>query len=116
MTGESPELSSRVKRKLPQSLLGRALSTWFNPGPGTGYLFALANCAAMFALTVAVAAVLNHFNLAHAPKGAERPWTLEEVSRIAWFAVVRWPISPSTSASDCWCCAGCGGSFSRACC
>ena len=88
MTGESPELSSRVKRKLPQSLLGRALSTWFNPGPGTGYLFALANCAAMFALTVAGAAVLAHFNLAHAPKGAKPLWTLEEVSRIAWFAVV----------------------------
>ncbi len=41
MTGESPELSLRVRRRLPQSFLGRALFTWFNPGPGTGYLFAL---------------------------------------------------------------------------
>ena len=41
MTGESPELSLRVRRRLPQSFLGRALLTWFNPGPGTGYLFAL---------------------------------------------------------------------------
>ena len=41
MTGESPELSLRVRRRLPQSFLGRVLLTWFNPGPGTGYLFAL---------------------------------------------------------------------------
>jgi hypothetical protein len=43
MTGESPQLSSRVTRNLPQSFLGRMFLTWFNPGPGTGYMFALAN-------------------------------------------------------------------------
>jgi hypothetical protein len=41
MTGQSPELSLRVRRRLPQSFLGRVFLTWFNPGPGTGYLFAL---------------------------------------------------------------------------
>jgi len=41
MIGESPELSPRVKRQLPQSFLGRAFLTWFNPGPGTGYVFAI---------------------------------------------------------------------------
>jgi len=41
MTGESPQLSPRVKRQLPQSFLGRVFLTWFNPGPGTGYLFAI---------------------------------------------------------------------------
>jgi hypothetical protein len=41
MTGETPEMSPRVRRSLPQSLLGRAFLTWFNPGPGTGYLFAV---------------------------------------------------------------------------
>jgi hypothetical protein len=46
MTGESPRLSNRAKRRLPQSFLGRAFLTWFNPGPGTGYLFALSNLAA----------------------------------------------------------------------
>ena len=58
MTGESPDLSLRVKRRLPQSFLGRALWTWFNPGPGTGYVFALANCAATFTLTIVGMAVL----------------------------------------------------------
>ena len=40
MSGESSRLSNRAKRHLPQSFLGRAFLTWFNPGPGTGYLFA----------------------------------------------------------------------------
>lgn len=43
MTGEWPHLSRRVQRSLPQSALGRAWLTWFNPGPGTGYIFAIAN-------------------------------------------------------------------------
>ena len=57
MTGESPGLSPRVKRKLPQSFLGRALLTWFNPGPGTGYVFAL--CGAAAALAMVFAALLT---------------------------------------------------------
>lgn len=55
MTGESPELSLRVRRRLPQSFLGRVLLTWFNPGPGTGYVFALGGmlgAAAMAGLTL----------------------------------------------------------------
>ena len=43
LSGEWPYLSPRVKRQLPQSFLGRSLLTWFNPGPGTGYMFALGN-------------------------------------------------------------------------
>lgn len=43
MAGESPVVSDRVKRHLPRTLLGRVLLTWFNPGPGTGYMFALAS-------------------------------------------------------------------------
>jgi len=42
MTGESPELSLRVRRQLPRTALGRVFLTWFNPGPATGYVFALA--------------------------------------------------------------------------
>ena len=38
---ESPELSPRVQRRLPQTFAGRSLLTWFNPGPGTGYVFAI---------------------------------------------------------------------------
>jgi hypothetical protein len=58
VTGESPELSPRVKRDLPQSFLGRAFLTWFNPGPGTGYMFVFCNLAAAFVvLAVGVAVV-----------------------------------------------------------
>lgn len=43
LTGEWSVLSPRVKRQLPQSTLGRAFLTWFNPGSGTGYVFAVVN-------------------------------------------------------------------------
>lgn len=56
MTGESTELSLRVRRSLPQSFLGRAFLTWFNPGPGTGYLFAVSG--AIGALVLAYFAVV----------------------------------------------------------
>ena len=49
MTSEWPHLSRRVQRSLPQSRAGQMLLTWFNPGPGTGFMFAVAN---MTALTV----------------------------------------------------------------
>ena len=45
-SGEWPQLSTRVKRQLPQTFLGRMLFTWFNPGPGTGYVFAVCGMAA----------------------------------------------------------------------
>jgi ABC-type transport system involved in multi-copper enzyme maturation permease subunit len=56
MTGESPDLSPRVKRRLPQSFLGRAFLTWFNPGPGTGYMFAV--CGALSGLMLVLAFVV----------------------------------------------------------
>ena len=57
MTGETPRLSSRVKRRLPRTFLGRMFFTWFFPGPGTGY--ALAICGQLSALlTAAVAYVV----------------------------------------------------------
>lgn len=46
INAESGELSLRVKRQLPQSFLGRAFLTWFNPGPATGYMFVVANLLA----------------------------------------------------------------------
>lgn len=54
MTSEAAELSPRVKRELPQSFLGRVFLTWFNPGSGTGYMFAVTSFLAAAALTVAV--------------------------------------------------------------
>ncbi|HUT88639.1 MAG TPA: hypothetical protein VMY37_04035 [Thermoguttaceae bacterium] len=58
MTGESPDLSPRVKRRLPQSFLGRVFLTWLNPGPGTGYLFAV--CGASAGLVLVACIVFVH--------------------------------------------------------
>jgi hypothetical protein len=46
MVGESSDLPPRVRRDLPQSLLGRTLLTLFAPGAGTGYLFVIASMLA----------------------------------------------------------------------
>jgi hypothetical protein len=83
MSGESPELSLRVKRRLPQSLLGRAMLTWFFPGPGTGYVFALANLGAMAVMGILITALYpDHFQWS-------LPWTGKnglEVARVGLLA------------------------------
>ena len=43
LIGEQAQLSPRARRELPQSLVGRMAFTWFNPGSGTGYVFAILN-------------------------------------------------------------------------
>ena len=53
MIGESGELSPRAMRRLPQSFLGRSVLTWFNPGSGTGYVFAVSNLLICVLLAVA---------------------------------------------------------------
>jgi hypothetical protein len=52
MTGEATQHSQRVNRRLPVSTLGRSLLTWFNPGPGTGYVFVVNNVAVLTILTI----------------------------------------------------------------
>ncbi len=52
MTGESPLISNRVKRSLPQGEMGRLFLTWFNPGPATGYMFAVINLVSGMALGI----------------------------------------------------------------
>ncbi len=54
LTTEAGQLSNRAKRQLPQSFVGRALFTWFNPGPACGYVFALANLTGAWLLILAV--------------------------------------------------------------
>ncbi|MEM1305079.1 MAG: ABC transporter permease, partial [Planctomycetota bacterium] len=46
MTGEAPVLSNRVRRTLPTTAVGRVFGSWFNPGPGTGLMFAVATWSA----------------------------------------------------------------------
>lgn len=70
MTGEWAQLSPRVKRQLPQSLLGRAFLTWFNPGSGTGYVFAVVNLCAvtLLACLAVLAAQAGGMSFRFAPK------------------------------------------------
>lgn len=50
MLAESPEMSPRVQRDLPQTFMGRAMLLWLSPGPGTGYMFTL--CTAWSGIAV----------------------------------------------------------------
>ncbi len=43
LTAERPGMSQRVKRRLPHSMMGRIFFSWLNPGPGSGYMFVVAN-------------------------------------------------------------------------
>jgi ABC-type transport system involved in multi-copper enzyme maturation permease subunit len=52
MVGEGAELSPRAKRSLPQTFLGRMFLTWFNPGSGTGYVFAVITLLVLIAVTL----------------------------------------------------------------
>ncbi len=54
MVGERPELSQRVQRSLPKSVFWRSFVSLLMPGPGRGFLFAIA-CMAGSILAVAVA-------------------------------------------------------------
>jgi ABC-type transport system involved in multi-copper enzyme maturation permease subunit len=57
MTGEAPQLSPRARRSLPQSFLARSFLTWFNPGSGSGYAFAVSNLFALALTVVAISSV-----------------------------------------------------------
>ena len=50
LTAERPEMSRRVMRNLPSTVLGRAYLTWLNPGPATGYMFVVANVTSILVL------------------------------------------------------------------
>ncbi|MEZ6090417.1 MAG: hypothetical protein R3C05_20825 [Pirellulaceae bacterium] len=53
MLGESVEMSPRVLRALPKTTLTRMLLLWLYPGPGTGYVFAIATgCTGLLALGI----------------------------------------------------------------
>ncbi len=84
MTGESAELSPRVKRRLPQSFLGRVFLTWFNPGPGTGYLFAI--CGVLGALLLVVIAVSLRHTVGFGV--VTRSWSGGDSERLLTFGVL----------------------------
>ncbi len=65
MTGELGKMSPRARRGLPQSALGRITLTWFNPGSGTGYVFAIAN---LFAVVVVLSLLTAFLPISGAPE------------------------------------------------
>jgi hypothetical protein len=83
LTSEWPHLSRRVQRSLPQSTVGRALLSLFNPGPGAGYLFAVANLT-----TIVLTALVTLW----ASSGATTQWFGSETAVyllvLAWAYVV----------------------------
>jgi hypothetical protein len=60
LIGESPGLSRRVARQVPAYALGRAVTTLFLPGPGTGLAFLMANLMSILAM-VGVAEMAEAF-------------------------------------------------------
>ena len=52
MCAESPVLTPRIRRELPDSFLARAFLTWLTPGPATGLVFASVNLAIVAAVGI----------------------------------------------------------------
>jgi hypothetical protein len=71
MAGETAQLSPRVKRSLPQSFLGRMTLTWFNPGSGTGYSFAVTNMVSMYLVVVVIGFGSQMTAFAGAPRDSD---------------------------------------------
>lgn len=84
MTGESPDLSPRVKRRLPQSFLGRVFLTWFNPGPATGFMFAVSGGLAALVLTLIAIVLRELLGLGIATGG----WSSDDSERLFTFSVL----------------------------
>jgi hypothetical protein len=82
LTAERPELSQRVRRGLPQSFIARMFLTWLNPGPGTGYMFVIAN-----ATTIAVLLLLATAVMIMRPTGATGTSHAEEIT---YMIVIGW--------------------------
>jgi hypothetical protein len=80
LTAERPGMSQRVKRRLPHSFLGRVFFSWLNPGPASGYMFAIANITALVLIYLYGVSIA-----ASAPRASTRPWpTIDE----AWYSLV----------------------------
>jgi hypothetical protein len=85
MTGESPHLSPRVQRSLPKTSAGRAFLTWFFPGPGTGYVFALANTAAAILMALFAMGLWEIYN--PQAMGGFVVWRFEELASLGALAL-----------------------------
>ncbi len=84
LSGELAQLSPRVRRSLPQSFLGRTAFTWFNPGSGTGYAFAVVNLFSVAACAVLMALVGQAVTFRGAPNDFD--WLLYTVLAVCYVA------------------------------
>jgi hypothetical protein len=84
MTGEAPQLSPRARRSLPQSFLGRSFLTWFNPGSGSGYAFAVSNLFALALTVIVIGAVAMWLALDGAPN--DFTWAVFSMMAVAYVA------------------------------
>jgi len=82
LTGERSEMSQRTRRQLPRGIGGRMFLSWLFPGPGSGYMFVVAN------LTSIVVVSLLALNYAEwlGPGSSGLPG----FERMAYFLVIGW--------------------------
>jgi hypothetical protein len=64
LTGERPQMSQRVMRRLPRSVLGRVFLTWLQPGPRSGYMFAIANLLSVILICLVATWIIGFGNVA----------------------------------------------------
>jgi hypothetical protein len=71
LTSESGQLSPRARRRLPQSFLGRLFLSWFNPGPGTGYMLVVASLLGAFVFGLVAMLANEIFEFANSSSGPD---------------------------------------------
>ena len=83
MTGEWPHLSRRVQRSLPTNDAWRPFVSLLNPGPGSGYLFAVANLTMLLLVGLVGVYLLE---LTPGARGGGRP----SVEAAVYYAIFAW--------------------------
>ncbi len=86
LTAERPGMSQRVRRRLPQSFLGRMFFSWLNPGPATGYMFVIANISSLVVLCF-LATVITSFK-SSGSSGSPHAEELQYLLVIGWGYII----------------------------
>jgi hypothetical protein len=86
LTAERPGISQRIRRRLPQSFLGRMFFSWFSPGPASGYMFVVANITSL-GLMGLIATIISSF-WSSGSGGAPHTDELEFMLVIGWGYIV----------------------------
>ncbi len=80
LTSEWPHLSRRMLRTLPASTVGRISLTWLNPGPNTGFVFAIGSLTAVLGALLVLTFLL--------PPSSLLAWPGQQA--LAYFLVLSW--------------------------